>query len=1190
MPTHAPSIIEDELDRPPRSRRARSPRQSVRALLKKLAWIDFPFIYWTGHPFPDTQPNQADASPTTIIQTRLTHLPSAPYAIKFSPALAADSPPASLAALLRSQTPRIGEPIRIDLKLIAKSLRALAQASTTNASTLTRYVGNIAAWRTRCQTALNRARAILNSIAADDPYAITQCCLIIGAITVPTIGPKQNSIPAHLQQAFCNWPRDILHQAIRAAGQNALQLLARKSPAANQPAVAAALRDHLLLKPSAILDFLQALPELLTLHQTLAEHPRRRLFAAIAIQRSAIRQALLDSGASGNPLSAIEAASPQRAVALHLFFHRYQCEISTSLTRYFAPLAIPNHPASEDDPTAPFDLVRSLRDVICARALRPTLLGPTTRDAKQARPLRWTRRGGVGSLILENNPAPLTFESLPDSAALLLMQSPPPEPLDLSLFLRLVAIDALPLHCAAATDWIEQCSQVWPPGRSGADPIQAALLNIHFVHANCPPEHQRAGITALNTLALPLLKITLLEKVSGKYKFRQSPLEQHRLAELIGKAIAAGINLDSLAWFFAQDYLLPLFSMIELSPRHLRPFADFIRRIDQTTTALGGAPFNWTAWKLQARPAFRWPAAFLTLGPEFLERLIKLLNSKPLDKADFAEFIFSLSNFIAGEDGCVASHSTLAKNARLSLLNNSFKLLQSTLNTADDDALPHILSLFTRCLDAVEAANLGQHTTSLDPAQFFHDCFTPLLHRLLRTTPIAKSPFFADRSGSELSAMAPIARGHAHRLLTLGLFKDEIKSSDVQPIFVAWKYLARFPSLQELLSIAATRSHRTSRALKLLARIGLCLRLCRQHQLTQQLQDLTAPSVPVQPGQSESLRQLQQFRPQDNLPTRIQNIINRHESFTRELASLESRANLSPSAQQRAAHLHNLLNHPHCLADWVARDLNKLLPAAVDDALLTRLESIADGVIASHFRQFLPAAPKPSETLRARQNWDNAIRLYLSTTANRSTLRRLLLHEAAGDRSWLRTHPANLRFLNTVRAAGVDADAWLGPFSRTIDSPAGPCRIELETDPLHVLQMGNYFATCLSEGDCNSFATVPNAVEANKRVIYVYQTQNGKESVIGRKLLLLTHKGRLIGYNTYGQLVPSPSIKEDDKIRWKWLKTALDHFCHDLARHCNAIFQTRKPSELDEPLEGKETALFPLFGKWYDDGAEPFYC
>jgi len=84
----------------------------------------------------------------------------------------------------------------------------------------------------------------------------------------------------------------------------------------------------------------------------------------------------------------------------------------------------------------------------------------------------------------------------------------------------------------------------------------------------------------------------------------------------------------------------------------------------------------------------------------------------------------------------------------------------------------------------------------------------------------------------------------------------------------------------------------------------------------------------------------------------------------------------------------------------------------------------------------------------------------------------------------------------------------------TYGSKSGKVTIYVEQDPLMVLQMGNVVSgSCLGLGRGNTFATVANAVDANKRVIYA--VMNG--SIIGRKLIALNDQGQLVQYRTYNE-------------------------------------------------------------------------
>jgi hypothetical protein len=133
--------------------------------------------------------------------------------------------------------------------------------------------------------------------------------------------------------------------------------------------------------------------------------------------------------------------------------------------------------------------------------------------------------------------------------------------------------------------------------------------------------------------------------------------------------------------------------------------------------------------------------------------------------------------------------------------------------------------------------------------------------------------------------------------------------------------------------------------------------------------------------------------------------------------------------------------------------------------------------------------------------------------------------------------------------------------------------------------MGNFFGTCLSVGDVNAFSTVANACEANKRVVYL---RDAAGHVIGRKLLVLTRGGRIVGFRSYGSRYWVSSI---DALAGKggvpaWVTVALDAFCRSLADRCGAtLHPLTEESMKADPAAGAKLALF---ARWYDDGHEPF--
>jgi hypothetical protein len=76
----------------------------------------------------------------------------------------------------------------------------------------------------------------------------------------------------------------------------------------------------------------------------------------------------------------------------------------------------------------------------------------------------------------------------------------------------------------------------------------------------------------------------------------------------------------------------------------------------------------------------------------------------------------------------------------------------------------------------------------------------------------------------------------------------------------------------------------------------------------------------------------------------------------------------------------------------------------------------------------------------------------------------------------------------------------------------GKIVLEVETDPFHVLFMGEYgFASCLSLRGSNVWSAVSNAIDIDKAVIWA---RDPAGNIVGRRLVALTPQG-LVSYRTY---------------------------------------------------------------------------
>lgn len=426
-----------------------------------------------------------------------------------------------------------------------------------------------------------------------------------------------------------------------------------------------------------------------------------------------------------------------------------------------------------------------------------------------------------------------------------------------------------------------------------------------------------------------------------------------------------------------------------------------------------------------------------------------------------------------------------------------------------------------------------------------------------------------------------LAEQDLDRAVALASIRREIDWEQAELIEQAWKSLDA--TMRQRVSKLMRQERPALRAMRWLARAGFCLRLDRRIDWTQN---------PAGPGMEQRLgrwaipescqadmAELIWLVGAGEMPGKVLEVLGREPRLRQELGVLETMEHLPPAAWRRVENLKKWLRDAEALRSWIERDLAAALREAIDEAFLGGLEKKAAQVVAQHLERVIGKVHAPPKNAR---DWDNAVRLYYSTEKNRKVLRRLMIRESRGDRTWMRQHPQNRRFLEAMKSRGIDIEAWLGPMVRVIAVPTGKWHIALETEPLAVLQMGNYFGTCLSERGINSFATIANAVELNKRVIYV---RDERGTVIGRKLIAMSWRGQIVGFRSYGVGPLDPWAGELPRSN-PWMKIALDVFCRELA---DAVKATLHPFPQGE--DAKEAATeggMSLFCRWYNDGPEDF--
>ncbi len=122
----------------------------------------------------------------------------------------------------------------------------------------------------------------------------------------------------------------------------------------------------------------------------------------------------------------------------------------------------------------------------------------------------------------------------------------------------------------------------------------------------------------------------------------------------------------------------------------------------------------------------------------------------------------------------------------------------------------------------------------------------------------------------------------------------------------------------------------------------------------------------------------------------------------------------------------------------------------------------------------------------------------------------------------------------------------------------GKITLEVETDPFHVLFMGEYgFASCLSLRGANVWSAVSNAIDIDKVIVWA---RDPSGNIVGRRLLALTPQG-VLSYRTY------------TNRHGLSLDGFFEKFIDAYAAHCGT---TVTHGVSPKPL---------LSDDWYDDGA-----
>lgn len=270
-----------------------------------------------------------------------------------------------------------------------------------------------------------------------------------------------------------------------------------------------------------------------------------------------------------------------------------------------------------------------------------------------------------------------------------------------------------------------------------------------------------------------------------------------------------------------------------------------------------------------------------------------------------------------------------------------------------------------------------------------------------------------------------------------------------------------------------------------------------------------------------------------------------------ELAHLTSLSELTETQRQRIAQLSR--DTPPPGPGWTKRRLAERNEVLATQLLERRIDQALIEILGRAFGLSLA---------RITPAWRDVFRFFLSTERNRESLGLLLRNATANPGRYFPPSLAKNREWLQKAGERMKAEAWLQPRRRPVELGGRRFTLELEEDPVEVLRMGVPFNTCLSlEDGGNAAATVLNALDVNKRVLYLRDAAGG---MVARQLIAVSSDFTFLRYRLYSAQY-LPGVVEVFRA-----------MCEEIARESGLpLGDSGEPAQLHD-------------GFWYDDGAAPF--
>jgi len=1124
-------------------------RKAARDVLRRLVWLKRPLVWWAGAP-PERPCSDmlAARSLERLLCDRLAGQPAGLYA----PAISGDD-----------LNPTVGELCPVDERLVAQSTRGLLDARRDNPA-LEKVVGDVATWRAAAEAQLTVITAALRGVRAGGAPALaaegaawwlgperSRPSLTVSvealrdhrdrarpghvacAVALGRRGERRGGLAA-LGAALGSWPLDLIVRLVGADRQRLRELLtlSRRSPSLDSDAGVAALDELRLLADDDAL--YEALPFVASLTATAGgvdgELARRKTVFLAAVYEAAAQ-------APRHPFPPLHLLS-QRLSAM-------QRSLSDSLQAAGGGLA-------QKDGAYLGDALEALSthhigypvrvesgDVVAQLKGEPTSPGEAL--TALITPL-------VDAVVSEDEPWRLTA---------------------LSLAGRLAARCGDPSVLEGTARWLRSARGGLPPAQSGGAWMPTvSILSAIALEAGGDQRAIRDTVRGLADHADHLLAAALVEE-RRRPNHQGKPVSAAYIGMLMARRPYAcvrafarlGLDASTMARLAELGLLWHANLLTRLPPRQIHAFLENTAALDVPWSslepnpraqlvllhtvpdaALRGRLRDWTI-ALVTEHGFTWTAACACLN-ETRNRILALPGG-----------VTEAQAFILREWWLVERATTLALRFGETSEGEAW--------SARDDNWANTNSILTDALDWLLLARHWEREGRGPLAPLIAGLTRDFLEACAPLAEAGSRPDVMPSWGESLEVIAALAPAAQARALC-DLLSE--RSSDAS--LKGWRLVREMPEVTGLLRAAMNQRALWTRVLDWLQLVELVARLPPGRRLRDVLTFPVPEEALALPGwlteaERASVLAMAALRAERGqpLPRRVRKALDRREAITRERAALNARVGAQPGLRARLEKLERWLSDGDGLVARSRADLSAALSELTPLVHLEALEARTRAVLEAHWRSNAGAAIALDDP-----DWLNALSLLGSTDRNRRILRRLLRQRATGHLGLMR-HGGNAAFFERERAAGRDPDGWRAPLALRVTPPRRELVATAEDDPLKILQMGNLFNTCLSVGGCNQHAAVANAVEANKRVIYV---RDG-ERIIARRLVALSREGQIAAFEIYGDDGP-------------WIRILLDRACLALAQ------RSRAPMLDMQSVAGRTRselrAAFALFSDWYYDGVE----